>query len=675
MGNPRVSRHGAVPPWPVARGHTRRPARASLAARRAESALRRLRPSARAAAIRPARPFLAPDGLAARVLGDWVAELSLPTLRADGLAGLLGAVLVLPQAIAYASLAGLPPEYGLYTAVLPVIVAALAGSSRHVVSGPTNANSLALFAMLTPLAVAGSADYIQLALVVTLLVGVLQLAVGALRLGAVANFVSPSVLLGFTTGAALLIGLHALKDVLGLGGPARHDLVSTLAYLAHHLAETSWAAVAIAAITLAVALGLRRRWPPSPHLLLGLVAGTLVSLALAAWWPAAGAVRTVGEIPSPWPSWSWPLVPLAELPQLIGIAFALSIVAMGQSISVAKLMSQQAGQRLDPNREFVGQGLSNLVGGLSSSYVSCGSFNRSLPSLQSGARTPLAAVFSALWLLALVAASAGALARVPSAAIGALLVLVAASLVDLRRWRRLARLARDECAIAAVTALATVTMRMEIAIVLGTLLSLVAYLYRTARPAMRTMGFDDPRPERPFIVVEDTPGAYAECPQLKLLRMEGSVYFGAVQHVADRLHQLRETPDAAHAPKHLLVMAKSMNFIDLAGADLWDAEMATRRARGGDLYFHRPRPPVIETWERTGFLDRLGRDHLFPDKRRAISTIFGRLDRSVCAGCTVRVFHECQWLPRPVDAEGRPLAMRGAPAPAARAAGAAAEDD
>ena len=167
---------------------------------------------------------------------------------------------------------------------------------------------------------------------------------------------------------------------------------------------------------------------------------------------------------------------------------------------------------------------------------------------------------------------------------------------------------------------------MEVAILLGTVLSLMAYLHRTSRPAMRTMGFDSRGLDRRFVVLEHHEDALPECPQLKLLRMEGSIYFGAAAHVAQRLHELRAAPDA---PRHLLVMAKSMNFIDLAGAQVWEDELAARRAMGGDLYFHRPRPEVLDMWRRTGFLDRLGADHIFPDKATALHTIYGKLDPAI----------------------------------------------
>jgi hypothetical protein len=210
-------------------------------------------------------------------------------------------------------------------------------------------------------------------------------------------------------------------------------------------------------------------------------------------------------------------------------------------------------------------------------------------------------VFASLWLLALLAVTAPLLALIPLPAIAALLLLVAWSLFDLAGWRRLWTYSRQDFAIAAATAVATVTIRLEVAILLGTVLSLVTFLHRTSKPSMRVMGFDSTDPARPFVVRADVPDPLPECPQLKMIRMEGEVYFGAVSHVGDQLRDLRAP---AGSPKHLLVMAKSMNFIDLPAADLWRNELLTRRGIGGDLYFHRPRSPVLELWQRIGFLDR-----------------------------------------------------------------------
>jgi SulP family sulfate permease len=558
------------------------------------------------------------EHLLGRTLGAWVQEVDGRSLRADAAAGLLGAVLALPQAIAFATLAGLPPAWGLYTAVVPCIVAALAGSSRLVSSGPTNAVSLALAATLAPLALAGSAELLRMALVVTLLVGLLQTGIALLRLGSLTHFISPSVMLGFTSGAAVLIAWHAVSP---------------------WWADTTAALVGLG--TLGAVFVLRRAWPNGPHLLLALIVATLAGWAAMRW--LGTPMEHVGELPQAWPQWQPPPLQWSDIARLTGIATALSVIALGQTIAIAKLLAARTGQPLDVNRECLGQGLANIAGSFFSCFVASGSLNRSLPNLQAGARTPLAAVFSGVLVLLLALLAQPLIAWVPLAAIGGTLLWVAASLIDREEWQRLARLDRGEAAIAGATFAATLLLPLQEAVLGGVGLSLLSYLYRTSRPALRTMGFDRTDRRRSMVVIDGAPtDALPECPQLKMVRMEGSVYFGAVAHVSDRLQSLRSA--AAPAP-HLLVMAKSMNFIDYAGATLWEQEHLRRLAMGGDLYFHRPRPEVLETWRQRGFIDLLGPDHVFDDKHTAIARIVPRLDGLVCAGCRARVFAECAHQP------------------------------
>ena len=589
-------------------------------------------------------------------LWPWLRLVNPATLRADAQAGLLGALLVLPQGIAFAALAGLPSAMGLAAAALPCAVAALGGSSRHVMSGPTNATSLALGAMLVPLVAADPGLLLPAALALTLLVGLMQTALAVARLGALANFISPSVMLGFTSGAAALIGWYALAGLLGAGGRATP--------LQAWAQGVSPAALAVGGATLLAAAAGRRWWRQGPYMLLAL----LLSIGLC-WWatrqPLAAPPLRVGSVPSAWPQWRWPwedavrLLPLGS--PLLQAALALAIVALGQSMAIAKTLAARTGDALDANRECLGQGLGNLAAACTGGLVVCGSLNRSQPNLEAGARTPLAAVASAGFLVALVALAGPVLAWIPLAGVAALLLLVAWSLFDRATWQRLWRDERSEFAIALATALATLVLRLELAVLAGVLLSLVVYLYRSARPALRTMGFDRQGAGRPFVVLGSAgdgpaapppPGSLPECPQLKLLRMEGSVWFGAVAHVAERLRDLRTAAAASpEGQRHLLVMAKSMNTIDLAAADLWETERQRRAELGGALYFHRPRPQVLALWRQTGFLQRLGADRVFPDKRSAIATIVPQLDGAVCARCTRRIFEECAWQPgAPIDA-------------------------
>ena len=598
-----------------------------------------------------------------RRLWPWAGVLSPASCRADTQAGLLGALLVLPQGIAFAALAGLPPAMGLAAAALPCAVAALAGSSRQVLSGPTNATALALGAMLLPLAAGDASLLLPLALALTLLVGLMQTGLAVARLGALANFISPSVMLGFTTGAAALIAWYAAAGLMGAAGRA-----SPWQAWQQGL---SLSALCVGGVTLAAAVAGRRWWRQGPYLLLALVLGIAVG-----WWltqhplPGPPPLR-VGSPPSALPQWRWPWEDAGRLlamgSPLLQAALALTIVALGQAMSIAKLLAAHTGDALDANRECLGQGLGNLAAACSGGMVVCGSLNRSLPNLEAGARTPMAAVASAVFLVLLVALAGPVLAWIPLAAVSGLLLTVAWSLFDQVGWRRLWRNDASEFGVALATALATVTVRLEMAVLAGVLLSLVVYLYRSARPALRTMGFDRQGPGRSFVVLgavegaaggapggagDPPPGALAECPQLKLLRMEGSVWFGAVTHVADRLRGLRARAAASpEGQRHLLVMAKSMNTIDMAAAEMWEAERRRRTELGGALYFHRPRPQVLALWRRTGFLERLGDDRVFPDKHSAIASIVPTLDDAVCSRCRHRVFEECALRPgAPIDA-------------------------
>lgn len=555
---------------------------------------------------------------ATRWLGDWVGEVDRRSMRADMQAALVGALVVLPQGIAFAALAGLPPAWGLYTSIVPCIIAALMGSSRLMVSGPTNATSLALAAMLAPLAAAGSPAYLKLALVATFALGVVQAALGLARMGMLANFVSPSVLLGFTTGAAVLIAEHAVKD----------------------LAQT-WIEAAIGGITLAATLA-AQRWLRGQHMLIGLAVGGVAGWLMerAGWEPT-----TVGRIARSLPELQAPSITITDLRHVGGVALALAVVSLGQTMAVGKAIAARRGELFDPNRECVAQGTSNIVGSFFSCFVSCGSLNRSVVNEQVGARTPLAGVMSALIVALMVLVGGPVLQHIPTAAIAATLLPVAWGLIDRAHWQRVVRMDGVETAIAAGTGLATVLVSLEVAILGGMIASLITYLYRSARPALRTMGFDKPpsadqghHGDRPMVVIDERTDALPECPQLKLLRMEGSVYFGAVAHVGDHLHRLRAQP---WPQKHLLVMSKSMSAIDLAGVDLWENERVRRVAMGGDLYFHRPREPVMDLWRRSGFLDRLGPEHVFDRKPAALKAIVARLDPEVCRHCTARIFGEC----------------------------------
>lgn len=587
--------------------------------------------------------------LARRLLPNlsWRERVNRSTLRADALAALVGAIVVVPQGIAFATLAGLPPEYGLYSAMVPAIVAALFGSSWHLVSGPTNAISLVVFATLSPLAEPGSAAYVLLALKLALLVGVIQLAMGLARLGTLLNFVSHTVVVGFTAGAGILIVVAQLGNFLGLILPRGGSILETLAAAARGLEDVKPWAVAVGVATLCAGLAARRWMPRVPYMVVAMAVGGLVAYALNS---ALGVENTgitvLGPLPGALPSLTYPQLDPATLRKLIGVAFAVAILGLVEAASIARSIAVRSGQRIDGNREFVGQGLSNIAGSFFSSYPSSGSFNRSGLNLDAGAKTPLAAMFSAGFLVVLLLAISPLLAQMPIAAMAALLFLVAWNLIDLRAVRHVIATSRPETAVLAVTFAATLLAELEFAILFGVTLSLVLYLNRTSRPALRTLVPDAQDPGRKFVVAE--PGM-RECPQLKLLRVEGSLYFGAVNHVATELDAVRE---ANPEQKRLMLLAKGMNFVDVSGADLLETERAQRRAAGGELYLHGLRPDAAAALTKSGFLDaREASKIVFVRKRDALRTIVPQLDPAICARCTARIFEECAAQPGPPPAE------------------------
>jgi SulP family sulfate permease len=563
------------------------------------------------------------------------------TLRADLLAGLIGAIIVLPQGVAFATLAGLPPEFGLYCAMVPTVVAALWGSSLHAVTGPTNAVSLVVFATVAPLAAPGSPQYIGLVLTLSFMAGVIMLGMGLARLGTLVNFISHTVVVGFTAGAGVLIVASQLGNFFGVEMRRGGSFLETVAAVARHLPDVQPYVFLVGGATLAAGLLARRLAPKIPYMIVAMVFGAGIAYALNATLGAdRTGIRTLGALPSALPELSHPQFSLDTFRALLGIALAVTLLGLTEAVSIARAIALKSGQRIDGNQEFVGQGLANIVASFFSGYPASASFNRSGLNYEAGARTPLSAVFSAVLLVAVVFAVAPIVAYLPLASMAAILFLVAWGLFDFASMRAIARTSRNETAVLAVTVAATLLLNLEVAILAGVALSLVVYLARTSRPNMRAVLPDPAHPARKF--VEREPGM-PECPQAKFLRIEGSVYFGAVDHVAGRLDSLR-----AHAPaqKHLVLMSKGINFVDVAGAESLAHEARQRRADGGGLYFYGMRQGVREALEGGGQIEEIGRENVFASKRELVAGVFARLDREVCARCTVRIFEECARIPR-----------------------------
>jgi len=585
------------------------------------------------------KPDLAVAPLALKLLPflSWRARVTRETLRADLLAGLIGALVVLPQGVAYATLAGLPPEFGLYCAMLPAIAAALWGSSWHQVSGPTNAIALVVFATMTPLAAPGTETYIELVLTLALLVGLLQFGMGVARLGALVNFISHTVVIGFTAGAGLLIIAAQLRNFFGVPIPSGARFFETLNLFARGIAGLDPWTTTTGAVTLVVALAAKRWMPRLPYMVVAMIAGSLFGYALLA--TGVARVPVVGALPSGIPAFSVPSFDPEIWRKIFPAALALTVLGLTEAVSIARAVAAKSGQRIDGNQEFIGQGLSNIVGAFSSACPSSGSFNRSGINYEAGARTPLAAVFAAGLLVVVLLGVAPLAAYLPLAVMAGLLFVVAWGLIDVREMRRIVRTSRGDALVLAVTFLSTLALQLEFAIFVGVLASLLIYLQRTTHPHLTPVAPDRASPQRRFVPLADTRAAGpAECPQMALLRVDGSLFFGAVEHVRDELHDVRvEAPER----RDILLIGSGINFIDVAGAELLAHEAKLTREAGGTLYLCNVKPTVHSLLERGGFLDLIGRDRVFGTKEDAIRRIYPRLDSAICRNCRARIFTEC----------------------------------
>lgn len=561
----------------------------------------------------------------------WWPLVNRKNLRADLIAGLTNAVIVLPQGVAFAMIAGLPPVYGLYSAMVPPIVAAVFGSSRHLISGPTTAISIVVFTTVSQTVKPGSAEYVSMVLTLTFLAGLVQFGLGLARMGTLVNFISHSVVVGFTAGAALLIATSQLKHFFGLSLPSGQSFLHTWQLIFSKIAEINLysTAVALATLTtLVVFMALRPRWP---GMLIAMIVGSLVAAALA---EGGHSVALVGSIPASLPSLSMPDLSLASLSKLGSGAVAIAMLGLVEAVSIARSVALKSGQRIDGNQEFVGQGLSNIVGSFFSSYASSGSFNRSGVNYDSGAKTPLSAIFAAVALAAIVLTVAPAAAYLPTPAMAAVLVVVAWRLIDFHHIRSILSTSKRESAVLLTTLFSTLFVELEFAIYVGVMLSLVIYLMRTSRPGIVSVAPDATAPRRSMTTSDEV----SECPQVKILRVDGSLFFGAVDYVQSKLQEVSEREPSR---KHLLVVGHGINFVDIAGAEMLVQEAERRRNEGGGLYLSNVKDEVCSIFRRGGYRERFGPTNVFPNKRQAISALVDRMDADVCASCERRIFREC----------------------------------
>lgn len=565
-------------------------------------------------------------------------------IRPDLIAGLTVAVILLPQAIAFAILAELPPQMGLYAAIIGALIGALWGSSNQLHTGPANAISLLVFASLATVVEPGTQEFIVAAGLMAVMVGILQLVLGLARLGILVNFVSHSVVVGFATGAGILIVIKQIKPLLGTSFEAR-NITETLHGIVTNLDTIHWSTAIIGIGTMAIMIITRKINRKLPA---ALIAMAICTAAVALLGLQEEGVAVVGEL-------AVGLPPLADLPvlnldlisSLSAGALAVAAIGLVETTAIARSVATQTGQRLDSNQEFVGQGLANIGMGFFTGFPGAGSFSRTAVNFDNGAKTGMAAVFSAILVLIAIFTIGPVGAYLPVAALSGVLIITAYGMIDQEEIRRILQSNPGEAAILVFTLLGTLFLHIEFAVLLGIILSFIMYILRTSAPRVHEV-----KPDinyKHFLYQPNKPG----CPQLGIIEILGDLYFGAVNYIEE---YILDHKDKHPEQRYLLIRMHNVNNCDFSGIHMLESVVRAYRDSGGDVFLVRPQYHVKKIFERTEFVQELlGEDHVL-DKDDAIQHVFNHvLDPAICIyECPVRVFKECSNLPKRIDLMGIP---------------------
>lgn len=557
-------------------------------------------------------------------------------IQADFVAGLTTGVIALPQAIAFALIAELPPVMGLYATAVAGVVGALWGSTNQMNTGPANAISILVLSVLLTTATPGSPEFIAAAGLLALMAGVFQLVIGLSRLGVLVNFVSHSVIVGFASGAGVLIGANQLKHLLGLEFESR-NLIETLQGTLLNLPFIHWPTAMLGIGTMLVIILMRMTIPKIPGSLVAMIGAAIVVFLFNL---ESLGVGVIGELPTGLPPIaSLPIFDINLIAELSTGALAVGAIGLIQTTAIARAFSSQTGQRLDSNQEFVGQGLANITAGIFSGYAGAGSFARSAVNFKAGAQTRMSSLFaSGVVILALL--GLGPLGvYLPRAALAGVLILTAYGLIDQAEIKLIWQGNRSDAIIMLVTFLGTLFLQIEFAVLAGVLISFAFYITKTSVPRVFSVVPDEKF--KHFVAKESH---HAACPQLGIIKISGDLYFGAVSHVEEAItDHLRHHPEQ----RFLLLRMHGVNQCDMSGIHTLMTIRRKCQERGGDLYFMKMQLPVLSVMMSSGFYQQLGADH-FLEEEQTIPYLFHRvLDPAVCIyECPVRVFKECQNLPK-----------------------------
>lgn len=538
-------------------------------------------------------------------LAEWVTNYKRQHLGGDLNAGVTVGVMLIPQGLAYALIAGLPPIYGLYATLIPLVVYALWGTSGQLAVGPVALVSLLVATGITPYAQPGTNAYIELALLLAFLVGVIQLGLGLLRFGFITNFLSHPVLSGFTSAVALIIGVSQLKHLLGVSMPSEGNLFETLMHFMSQWSAVNGPTLAVGLGGIAIILLIKRFFPSIPG---GIVALLLATFVTWQWGLNEAGVAIVGEVPAGLPSVTADFLSFSNAKMLFPTALAIALVGYLESIAVAKAFASKHNYTVDPSRELVALGLANVLGSFFRSFPTTGGLARSAVNNEAGAKTGLASLISVCVVALALLFFTPLFTFLPKALLASVILVAIAGLIDIQEIRYLWRVNKTDLVLLLATFFAALFFGIEEGILVGVVLSLLAFIQQASRPHMARLG-QLPGQET-FRNVERFPDAQTHA-GIVIFRIDASLFFGNIDTVRDAIEEVTHPSLDPNSTKVLILDLYPVNRVDSSALHVLTKLHETLRSRGVALYLSGVKGPVRDAMKAAGLAEKIGPDHFF----------------------------------------------------------------
>ena len=541
---------------------------------------------------------------------QWLRTYNKGTLTSDMVAALIVTIMLIPQSLAYALLAGLPAEVGLYASILPLVAYAIFGTSRTLAVGPVAVVSLMTAAAVGNLALQGTAEYLTAAIALAFISGLILILMGVLRLGMLANFLSHPVISGFITASGIIIAASQLKHIFGVDASG-HNLLELVISIAEHADQLHWPTLIIGVSATAFLFWVRKNLKPlliksgmsqgiadilaKAGPVAAVAATTLVTFAFSL---DKGGVRVVGEVPTGLPGFALPSFDMDLWQQLFISALLISIVGFVESVSVAQTLAAKRRQRIDPSQELIGLGTSNVASAVSGGFPVTGGFSRSVVNFDAGAETPAAGAFTAVGIALAAIFLTPLLYFLPKATLAATIIVAVLSLVDLGALKRTWKYSRPDFVAMAATIILTLVSGVEAGIIAGVSLSILLYLHRTSMPHSAVVG-RVPGTQH-FRNVERH--EVETCLDVMSLRIDESLYFANARYLEDRVYDLVSRNDCV---KDFILMCPAINLIDASALESLEAINLRLKDSGVRFHLSEVKGPVMDRLKRSHFLDEL----------------------------------------------------------------------